>query len=216
MSEPCTVPLLLLELYLIALIALQLLPDVKGRRHEARDLPAHGLGGNLPCQSAANRCARHPTGWRHETSGEGHTDSQGRPRHGRWRDGTHAANTNIVRIIDTPNGSRSRSPLSSGAMPRTEVSPVLDEFGVAEVPVTRVHSINLHFRVGSLSNLPVLDQKYRWIFKYTSSAEVRRLLRPSIICPCCAAVSSRGATTCTNMGCIVRHTLLLTIVLTTD
>jgi len=86
-----------------------------------------------------------------------------------------------VRNIDTPNGSRSRSPFSSGALPRTGVSPVLDEVGVAKVPVTRVYSINLHFRVGSVSILPVLDRKYRWIFKYTSSAEVRRLLRPSII-----------------------------------
>ena len=87
----------------------------------------------------------------------------------------------FVRNIDTPNGSRSHSSSSSGALPRTGVSPVLDEFGVAEVPVTRVCSLNLHFRVGSLSNLPVRDQKYRWIFKYNSSAEVRRLLGPSII-----------------------------------
>jgi len=87
----------------------------------------------------------------------------------------------FVRYIDTPNGSRSRSPSSSGALPRTGVSHVPDELGVAEVPITRVYSLNLHFRVGSVSNLPDLVQKYRWIFKYTSSAEVRHLLRPSII-----------------------------------
>jgi len=47
-----------------------------------------------------------------------------------------------VRYIDTPNWSRCRSPSSLGALPRTGVSPVLDEFGVAVVPVTRVYSIN--------------------------------------------------------------------------
>jgi len=105
--------------------------------------------------------------------------------------------------------------LQFGGVAPDGVSPILNEFGVAQAPVTRVYSINLHFCVGSVSNLPVLDRKYRWILKYTSSAEVRRLHRPSIICRCCAAIPTRGATASTWVRCIVRHTLLLRDVLTT-
>ena len=41
----------------------------------------------------------------------------------------------------------------SGAPPRTGVSPVLDEFGVAEVPVSRVYCPNLDLPTGSVSKI---------------------------------------------------------------
>ena len=40
-----------------------------------------------------------------------------------------------------------------GASPRTGVSPVLDEFGVAEVPVSRVYCPNLDLPTGSVSKI---------------------------------------------------------------
>jgi len=41
----------------------------------------------------------------------------------------------------------------SGSSPRTEVSPVLNEFGVAEVPVSRVYCPNLDLPTESVSKI---------------------------------------------------------------
>jgi len=62
---------------------------------------------------------------------------------------------------------------------------VLDALGVSSSSRGSIHcSLNLDDLVRSVSNLPVLDQEYLWIFNYTSSADVRQHIRPSMSRTC--------------------------------
>jgi len=66
--------------------------------------------------------------------------------------------TEDVKKMHTLNGSRPVHPPIRGRLPKRDV------FGVAEFPVPSVRSINFDLLPGTLPNLPVPDQKYRWIF----------------------------------------------------